>query len=115
MMRTMLTTKQIVVGVLVFGVVLSIVAGCAGSSRKAEQKGSLSRTFLLVDEEGRESGKLVLEPSGNAKLLDANDQVVGQFTFAGAGTKEQAAAPEPKETPPEPETSEVETEQKTPE
>jgi hypothetical protein len=115
MVRNMFSPKKMLVIALVVWVVLSLVAGCAGSSRKAEEKGSLSRTFMLLDEEGRQAGKLVLEPSGNAKLLDANDQVVGQFTFAGAGAKEQAAAPASKETPPEPETSEVETEEKTPE
>jgi hypothetical protein len=100
-MRTMFTPKQIAVGVLVLGVVFAVVAGCAGSSRKAEQKGSLSRTFMLLDEEGRRAGKLVLAPSGKAELLDENDRVVGQLTFVGAAAEQPTAAPSDAETPSE--------------
>jgi hypothetical protein len=101
MMRTTLTPQKMVFGVLIFGVVLAVVAGCAGSSRKAEQKGSLSRTFMLLDEEGRKAGKLVLAPSGKAELLDENDQVVGQLTFVGAAAEQPAVAPSDAETPSE--------------
>lgn len=101
MMRTMFSAGKVVVSALVLGVVLSIVAGCAGSSRKAEEKGSLSRTFMLLDEEGRKAGKLVLAPSGKAELLDENDQVVGQLTFVGAAAGQPAAAPSDAETPSE--------------
>ena len=115
MMRNMFPLNKMVVIALVFGVVLSLVVGCAGSSRKAEEKGSLSRTFMLLDEEGRKAGKLVLGPSGNAELLDANDQVVGHFTATGGGAEQSAAAPESEETPPELETSEAEKAEKNPE
>ena len=108
MMRNMFPPRQTVVGVLVIGVVLSIFAGCAGSSRETEQKGSLSRPFMLLDEEGRKAGKLVLAPSGKAKLLDENDRVVGRLTFVEGTSEQPAAAPSGAETPSESKESDAE-------
>jgi hypothetical protein len=88
-----------VVGIVAMLVIVLAVAGCGRSSKKdkqaskeaeSEQKGSLSRTFFLVDEQGRKSGTLVMHPSGNAELRDENDQVIGKFTFSGT-TAEQPA------------------------
>lgn len=89
-----------VVGIVVILAIVLAVTGCGRSSKKdkqaateadTEQKGSLSRTFYLVDEQGRKSGTLVMHPSGNAELRDENDQVIGKFTFSGA-TAEQPSA-----------------------
>ena len=75
----------VIVAVLVIGLILG---GCAGSSKKeeqppkepvAEQKGTLSRTFTIVDEQGRNAGTLSLDFSGGAVLRDENGNPV--FTF----------------------------------
>ncbi len=41
------------------------------------KKGSLSRTFTIVDEQGRNAGTLILDFSGGAVLRDANVKVIG--------------------------------------
>lgn len=127
MHRQFFPSMQMVVGILTLLMVVSAVIGCAGSSKKdkqaaqtpeAEEKGSLSRTFYLVDEQGRKSGKLIMHPSGDAELRDENDQVIGKFSFSGTTAEEPAAASgsemdEPvsesdsNETPPESEISEA--------
>ena len=75
----------VIVTVLVIGLVLG---GCAESSKKktqppkepvAEQKGSLSRTFTIVDEQGRNAGTLRMDLSGGAVLRDENGKVIGTF------------------------------------
>ena len=71
--------------VVVLGVALT---GCGSSSKKAEpvpapvveEKGSLSRTFGVVDEQGRKSGTLVFTFGGNATLRDTDGTVIGVFT-----------------------------------
>jgi hypothetical protein len=108
-------------GKTVFGIVAILVivlafAGCAGSSKKdkqaakeadSEQKGSLSRTFFLVDEQGRKSGTLVMHPSGNAELRDENDQVIGKFTFSGTTAEQPAVTASDTEPGSETETTEA--------
>lgn len=75
----------VIVAVLVIGLILG---GCAGSSKKkaqppkepvAEQKGSLSRTFTIVDEQGRNAGTLALDFSGGAVLRDENGKVIAML------------------------------------
>jgi len=58
-----------------------------------EVKGSLSRSFSLVDEMGRKSGTLTIDALGGATLYDANDKVIGRFDRA------QAVAAPAKEAP----------------
>lgn len=68
---------------------LSLV-GCGGSSTKSAEpeKGSLLRTFSLIDDQGRESGTLTLNPQGGAELRDIDGKVIGSF-----GSQQAAQAP----------------------
>ena len=82
--------RKLFLMVIVLFVSLSI-AGCGGSSKKepeAVEKGSLNRTYKLIDNSGRESGTLVLNPTGGAELRDPDGNIIG--TFSPGGT-----APEP--------------------
>ncbi|MCP4338748.1 MAG: hypothetical protein GY799_07630 [Desulfobulbaceae bacterium] len=64
---------------VVLFVSLSLVA-CGGKSKSTEpEKGSLMRTFNLIDDQGRESGTLVLNPQGGAELRDTDGKVIGSF------------------------------------
>ena len=105
-----------IVAVLFLG---SVFIGCAGSSKKAEspegeqaaeQKGSLSRTFTLIDEQGRKSGTLVMKPFGDAELLDENGTVIK--TFQTGGSPEPQTAAEPSEPEPSEAQSDAENEAK---
>jgi len=105
----------VIVAVLVIGLILG---GCAGSSKKkaqppeepvAEQKGTLSRTFTIVDEQGRNAGSLSLDFSGGAVLRDENGKVIGNFKpveSSEAQPSEAPSKPEATETQSEPEKSE---------
>ncbi|MBW2173446.1 MAG: hypothetical protein JRF64_02140 [Deltaproteobacteria bacterium] len=113
------------VGIVVILVVgFALVLGCAGPSKKAEQpaeqqaveqKGSLSRTFTIVDEQGLKSGTLTLDPLGGALLRDENGTVIGKFkseTQPEAQPVVLPSEPEPSEAQPvvlpsEPEPSEA--------
>jgi hypothetical protein len=64
------------------------------SAAPAKETGSLSRTFKIIDENGRESGTLTLEYSGEVILRDENNNVVGKFK------KDSAAHSQPAETEP---------------
>jgi hypothetical protein len=116
--------------VAVFVLGLTLVA-CAGSSEKAEppaekakppaeeqateQKGSLSRTFTIVDEQGRKSGTLILEFGGGAVLHDESGKVIGTFRAEELSETQPVVTPsepEQSETPSEPEPSEVQSESK---
>ena len=82
--------KQSVLVLGVFMIGTSFVA-CGGGSKnmKAEEpvaaapaeeaKGSLSQRYNIVDEQGRKSGTLVIDPFGGALLLDENGKVIGKF------------------------------------
>jgi len=75
----------------------------------AEQKGTLSRTFTIVDEQGRNAGSLSLDFSGGAVLRDENGKVIGNFKpveSSEAQPSEAPAKPEATETQSEPEKSE---------
>ena len=59
------------------------LAGCGAMYTSAEQevpKGSLTKSYQLIDEMGRVSGTLVLEPMGRAVLRDADNKVIGVFS-----------------------------------
>jgi hypothetical protein len=106
----------VIVAALVIGLILG---GCAGPSKNkaqppeepvAEQKGTLSRTFTVVDEQGRNAGTLILDFSGGAVLQDVNGNVIGTFKpAASAETKpsETQSKPEAAEVQSEPEQSDV--------
>ncbi|MEJ2691147.1 MAG: hypothetical protein P8130_14640 [Deltaproteobacteria bacterium] len=82
--------KQSVLLLGAFIVGISFVA-CGGGSKNmkaeepaaaapaAEVKGSLSQSFTIVDQQGRKSGTLVIDPFGGALLLDENGKVLGKF------------------------------------
>jgi len=100
----------VIVAVLVIGLILG---GCAGSSKKkeqppkepvAEQKGSLSRTFTIVDEHGRNAGTLALDFSGGAVLRDENGKVIGNFKPI------ESSEGKPSEVPSKPEATEMQSE-----
>ena len=87
--------------ILVFVVLFASMSltGCGGSSTKSAEpeKGSLMRTFKLVDEQGRESGSLILNPQGGAELRDNDGKVIGSFT-----PEQEAKTPEAKPVEEEP-------------
>ncbi len=112
----------VIVAVLVIGLILG---GCAGSSKKkaqppeepvTEQKGTLSRTFTIVDEQGRNAGTLALDFSGSAVLRDENGKVIGNFKpieSSEAQPSEAPSKPEAAETQSEPQPSETQSETET--
>lgn len=79
----------------IIGLVL-FLGGCASSGPKSvePQTGSLVRTFTLMDEQGLNSGTLVINPLGGAELRDANGNLIGTFV---------PQSPSPSGTMPEPE------------
>jgi hypothetical protein len=87
-----------IMAVLFFGCALF---GCAGSSKKtdevdpqaAEQKGSMSQTFTLVDEQGRKAGTLTLRPFGGAVLHDADGKVLKEFQPGGSPQQQSTDTP----------------------
>jgi hypothetical protein len=118
----------VIIFALVFGL---IMVGCGGFMNKkeqpaektaAEQKGSLTRTFTVVDDQGRNAGTLTLDFSGGAVLKDADGKVIGTFKPAESvqvQSSEAQSKPQPsetqselekKETQPKPETTEVQSE-----
>ena len=104
--------------VLILVVGFALVLGCAGLSKKAEQpaeeqaveqKGSLYRTFKIVDEQGRKSGTLTMDPLGGAVLRDENGRVIGRFkseTQPEAQPVVPPSEPEPSEAQPDTEAKE---------
>ena len=112
----------VIVAVLVIGLILG---GCAGSSKKkaqppeepvTEQKGTLSRTFTIVDEQGRNAGTLALDFSGSAVLRDENGKVIGNFKpieSSEAQPSEAPSKPEATEMQSEPQQSETQSETET--
>ena len=112
----------VIVAVLVIGLILG---GCAGSSKKkaqppeepvTEQKGTLSRTFTIVDEQGRNAGTLILDFSGGAVFRDENGKVIGNFKpieSSEAQPSEAPSKPEATEMQSEPQQSETQSETET--
>ena len=123
-MEIFFTRKRfyVIVAVLVIGLILG---GCAGSSKKkaqppeepvTEQKGSLSRTFTIVDEQGRNAGTFTLDFSGGAVLRDENGKVIGNFKpieSSEAQPSEAPSKPEATEMQSEPQPSETQSETET--
>ena len=114
--------------VAVFVLGLTLVA-CAGPSKTekppaeeqaTEQKGSLSRTFTIVNEQGQKSGTLTLEFGGGAILRDESGKVMGEFKAVSseaepseAQPSEAQSKPEATEAQSEPEKSEAQSESET--
>ena len=41
--------------------------------------GGISRSYNLVDDEGRVAGRVIISPLGGGQLIDQNGNVVGRF------------------------------------
>ncbi|HLZ68166.1 MAG TPA: hypothetical protein VKQ29_18225 [Aliidongia sp.] len=41
--------------------------------------GGISRSYNLVDDQGRVAGRVILSPLGGGQLIDQNGNVVGRF------------------------------------
>lgn len=82
----------------VIGMVL-VLGGCASSGSKSvePQTGSLVRTYTLVNEQGHNSGTLVINPLGGAELRDVNGNLIGtlvpQPAAAGGAMPQPEAKP----------------------
>lgn len=50
--------------------------------REAPQMGRLSRTFMMVDQEGRPYGHIMLDPLGGGKVVDAEGRIIGYVVGA---------------------------------
>lgn len=86
-----------------FALGFALVA-CGGGKKKkdvAEEKGSLSRTYKIVDEQGRNSGTLTLDPAGGAELRDADGNLLRKFSPPGAPAEVKPAEVKPEEAPAE--------------
>ena len=78
-----------------------LLAGCGGTPEKKEEPtGSLQRKYTLVDEQGRKSGSLVINPLGGAELKDIDGKVIGVFKSA-TPAEAAPAQPAPAEAAPE--------------
>ena len=77
--------RKLILMLIVLFVSLSI-AGCGGKSKEPEvvEKGTLNRTFKLIDDSGRESGTLMLNATGGAELRDADGNLIGTFNSGSA-------------------------------
>jgi len=60
------------------------LSGCtamlASQMQGEQQQGSLTRTYKLIDEMGRVSGTLTIQPMGRAELRDADGSLIGVFS-----------------------------------
>jgi hypothetical protein len=62
---------------IVLAAVLALAAvGCGGAP---EKPASLSRTYTLTDEQGRQAGTLVLNPLGGGEVRDSDGRVIGML------------------------------------
>ncbi len=60
---------------------LFILAACM-PKREAPQMGNLTRTFTMVDGEGRPYGHILLDPLGGGKVMDSSGRVIGYVVGA---------------------------------
>ena len=75
-----------------------ILGGCASSANKSAepQTGSLIRTCTLVNEQGHNSGTLVINPLGGAELMDASGNLIGTLVSQSPASRGAIAPPEGK-------------------
>ncbi len=85
-MRHSLTTKMIVVSLSVLA-----LSACA----KPEPKmGSLTQRFTLIDSEGRNFGKVEMDPVGGGSITDIQGRLVGRIVSpSSVPTSVASAAP----------------------
>lgn len=73
--------RAIVLQLAALACTLTLVGCALNQPTDAEiQKGSLTKSYKLVDDMGRESGTLVLQPMGRAELRDADGKLIGVFS-----------------------------------
>ena len=73
--------RAIILQLAVLACTMTLI-GCAMQPTATPEvpKGSLTKSYKLVDEMGRESGTLVLQPMGRAELRDADGKLIGVFS-----------------------------------
>jgi len=74
---------------------LVVLSGCASSKSAEPETGSMVRTYTLLDEQGKKSGTLVINPVGSAELRDVDGNVIGTLSAqpaASSGTTQQPEA-----------------------
>jgi len=80
----------------------TILVACGGLAKKEEpppaapETGSFITTYTVMDEQGRKTGTLVLDPRGTAELKDLEGNVIGSFinkAAAPVAPKMEEAAP----------------------
>jgi hypothetical protein len=65
--------------------VLALTLAACGSEPPPPQPvvgpgvGGISRSYNLVDEQGRVAGRVVISPLGGGQMIDQNGNVVGRF------------------------------------
>lgn len=64
--------------------IIFALAACSSTQKQVEQPpeptGSLIRTYTLVDENGRKSGTLKIDPFGSIELYDAGGKLIRKRT-----------------------------------
>ena len=72
------------ISIVAVAALIFALAACSSSQKKAEQPseptGSLIRTYTLVDEAGRNSGTLKVDPFGSVELYDADGKLIKKHT-----------------------------------
>ena len=85
-MRHSITTKMIVVSLSVLA-----LSACAKPEVKT---GSLTQRFTLIDSEGRNFGRVEMDPVGGGSIIDIQGRLVGRIVApSSAPTSVASAAP----------------------
>lgn len=61
--------------------VILVLPACS-EKREAPQMGNLTRSFMMVDGEGRPYGHIQLDPLGGGKVIDSTGRVIGYVVGA---------------------------------
>lgn len=73
------------------------LAACSCTQKKAEQPaeptGSIIRTYTLIDEDGRKSGTLKVDPFGSIELYDADGKLIRKRTNVPPPESQPAGVP----------------------
>ena len=65
----------------------------AKDKESSQEVGSLSRTYTVIDEQGRKAGTLTLLPLGGAELRDANGRLLGTLAPTGRAQEQWLQPP----------------------
>lgn len=97
--RAYFQSPKLIIIPAVFIISFALIACSSTSEQKSAEPespagtGSLSRTFKILDEKGRESGTLTIDPLGGVTLRDENGRVVGRFKPDESAQSQPAATP----------------------